>query len=336
MGTFRGMVVVSRSIPTLYKSLGPIYSNTFAYSTSAWNNSAYNFGGERGFGKNSPRRSEPRHAERSGAFPQFSQPRPRHVPWQKEIANRVYFVGEIAQPIKFKFTRSGQACAWTSLAVRSGSQREITWFRLWFFNDLAETATQHLKQYDKVHVSGVLTSQSVAGKDGQQQQFYQVTVQTLNFVESEASIFSQQVDVKLNGLSSAICKQTVVNENAWSPLVSQRTVTSSCSGKNAREDTAFIESLWQAFFRCPLEWWDNRGTKMNPKIPDFKHKNTGKALWIGNTSNPPWVKSRLALLDSKMNGLEESRKGGPSARSWDNYHHIRIVVSRMCFLGHIF
>jgi len=38
----------------------------------------------------------------------------------------------------------------------------------------------------------------------------------------------------------------------------------------------------------------------NPKAPDFKHKDTGEALWIEGRYNPPWVKSQLEILDSRM------------------------------------
>lgn len=38
----------------------------------------------------------------------------------------------------------------------------------------------------------------------------------------------------------------------------------------------------------------------NPKYPDFKHKDTGEALWVEGRYNPPWVKSQLAILDTRM------------------------------------
>ncbi|CAJ1969475.1 unnamed protein product, partial [Sphenostylis stenocarpa] len=38
----------------------------------------------------------------------------------------------------------------------------------------------------------------------------------------------------------------------------------------------------------------------NPKAPDFKHKDTGEALWIEGRYNPPWVKSQLEIMDARM------------------------------------
>lgn len=43
----------------------------------------------------------------------------------------------------------------------------------------------------------------------------------------------------------------------------------------------------------------------NPKYPDFKHKDTGEALWVEGRYNPPWVKSQLAILDMRMGSLDE-------------------------------
>ncbi|KAJ8541062.1 hypothetical protein K7X08_001878 [Anisodus acutangulus] len=57
--------------------------------------------------------------------------------------------------------------------------------------------------------------------------------------------------------------------------------------------------LWQIFFASPYEWMDFRKGKVNPKYPDFKHKDTGEALWI-RTDDPPWIKRQLDILDSRL------------------------------------
>ena len=53
-------------------------------------------------------------------------------------------------------------------------------------------------------------------------------------------------------------------------------------------------ALWQSYFADPSAWWDNRRDKRNPKAPDFKHKASGDALWVGGKKNPSWVAGRLA------------------------------------------
>jgi len=52
----------------------------------------------------------------------------------------------------------------------------------------------------------------------------------------------------------------------------------------------------------------------NPRFPDFKHKGTGESLWIECSSNPPWVKSQLPVLDYRRKVLEDWGKGRSDAR----------------------
>lgn len=48
-----------------------------------------------------------------------------------------------------------------------------------------------------------------------------------------------------------------------------------------------LGSTWKNLIENPDKWWDNRANKRNPKGPDFKHKETGEALWL--SSSPAWV-----------------------------------------------
>ncbi|KAF5193359.1 Osb3 protein [Thalictrum thalictroides] len=48
---------------------------------------------------------------------------------------------------------------------------------------------------------------------------------------------------------------------------------------------------WKSLVEKPDKWWDNRSKKMNPKSPDFKHKETGEALWLNKS--PAWVSDKL-------------------------------------------
>jgi len=59
------------------------------------------------------------------------------------------------------------------------------------------------------------------------------------------------------------------------------------------------EELWRDLLDNPENWWDNRTDKPTPKYPDFKHKDSGKALWIG-TRSPQWAVDALPRL--KFNG----------------------------------
>lgn len=47
-----------------------------------------------------------------------------------------------------------------------------------------------------------------------------------------------------------------------------------------KASSADKESLWQDVIDSPDDWYDNRGQKKNPNGPDFKHKQSGDALWL--------------------------------------------------------
>ncbi|KAG7532706.1 Primosome PriB/single-strand DNA-binding [Arabidopsis thaliana x Arabidopsis arenosa] len=54
------------------------------------------------------------------------------------------------------------------------------------------------------------------------------------------------------------------------------------------------EESWKDLVQNPDKWLDNRLDKTNVKYPDFKHKETGEALWM--TNSPIWVLSKLPPL----------------------------------------
>lgn len=220
-------------------------------------------------------------------------PKPLEVPWQKENANTLHMIGMISQEMQFKYTNSGQPLAWTTLAVRSCASDETTWLELLFWNELAESAVQHLHKYDRVYVSGSLGSSTAALEDDNPHIFLQVIVSSLNFVDRTYPANSQQVAVNTDIPSPDCYRQADINMDApfqWE----ESPVKSSSSGKETGENAATIHSLWEAFFANPDDWWDNRRNKRHPSIPDFRHKDTGEALWIENKSNPAWIKSVLA------------------------------------------
>ena len=71
--------------------------------------------------------------------------------------------------------------------------------------------------------------------------------------------------------------------------------------------------MWQVFFTNPYEWWDNRKCKVNPQLPDFKHKDTGESLWL-SPNDPPWVKKQLQKLDSTILEQDQGERIGRRTR----------------------
>lgn len=192
----------------------------------------------------------------------------------------VHLIGIVAIPVEIKHLPSGKVLAWTRLAVKK-SATDTTWINLTLWDELAHVAFQHVEKGQQIYVSGRLVSDTVENDDGKQQTYYKVVVQELNFVERNSS------------------SMTLNNRDSNYMTAGKRL------GNNNATNTGSTQELWQAFFANPLDWWDNRKTKRSPKHPDFKHKDTGEALWVEGRYNPPWVKSQLGILDTRMGSLHD-------------------------------
>ncbi|KAJ8458952.1 hypothetical protein OPV22_031878 [Ensete ventricosum] len=213
--------------------------------------------------------------------------RPQEIPWSKDLANSVHLIGIVGSSVQIKHLSSGKVLAWTRLGVKK-SASETTWINLTFWDELAHMAFQHVEKGHQVHVSGRLVSDVVEGDDEKRQVFYKVVVQQLDFIERNYSTVS-----------------------LYEPET--RSVDSGAKfGSYVGNSSGSTEKLWQAFFANPVDWWDNRKNKRNPKYPDFKHKDTGEALWIDSMNNPHWVKSQLAILDSRMSSLHQADGTSPA------------------------
>ncbi|WOL15261.1 hypothetical protein Cni_G24042 [Canna indica] len=224
-----------------------------------------------------------------GQFEQerVAHPRPQEIPWSKDLANSVHLIGIVGAPVQIKHLSSGKVLAWTRLGVKK-SVSETTWINLNFWDDLALMASQHVEKGNQVYVSGRLVSDVLEGEDEKRQVYYKVVVQQLNFIERRfpaVPLYQAEADSAASGKH-----REYVSNSSESP-----------------------EELWQAFFANPVDWWDNRKNKRNPKYPDFKHKHTGEALWIDAKNNPTWVKSQLAILDSRMASLQTNGTGPSGA-----------------------
>ncbi|GAB4830464.1 hypothetical protein Ancab_020177 [Ancistrocladus abbreviatus] len=216
--------------------------------------------------------------------PTVAYPIPSEIPWKKELCNSVQLIGIVAVPVQINQLSSGKFVAWSRLAVRK-SPTDTSWINLTFWDELAHVAFQHVEKGRQIYVSGRLVSDTVESDDGKQQTFYKVVVQQLNFIEKS---FSSPVPLY---------------DESSNSMASER--KSDAAAANSKS----TEELWQAFFVNPMDWWDNRKNKKNPKYPDFKHKDTGEALWVEGRYNPPWVKSQLEILDSRMESLHNQGDG---------------------------
>ncbi|KMZ74586.1 hypothetical protein ZOSMA_125G00490 [Zostera marina] len=65
--------------------------------------------------------------------------------------------------------------------------------------------------------------------------------------------------------------------------------------KSRGSSTSFtsIEESWKDVIENPSHWWDNRGNKLKPNHPDFKHKESRVGLWIDSRTTPDFVLKKL-------------------------------------------
>lgn len=158
------------------------------------------------------------------------------------------------------------------------------------WDEMAEICIQHLKPNDHIYVSGQLKSYTKQNEDGEHGIYYKVIVKELNYVAQHG-----------DGSTSAVQKKTEMEGDVGE------------AGMDRHRDKLI---LWQVFLHNPYEWWDNRKSKKNPNQPDFKHKDTGEALWI-EPNDPPWLKRQLELLDSRMEELGESERPRSRVSTWE-------------------
>ncbi|MBA0864386.1 hypothetical protein Goshw_002470 [Gossypium schwendimanii] len=220
--------------------------------------------------------------------------RPTTVEVEPPSRNRISLIGTVDEPLQVMNTRSDYFGVKTRLNFKNPYDSDCRFkIRLQMWSEMGKICMEHVKPGDFIYVSGVLGSFSVATLDKQLIIYYKVTVTELSFITQHGERSTTRE-----------CKE----------LESEQDVGE--AGLGSYDSQLY---LWQVFFTNPFEWWDNRKSKKNPRQPDFKHKDTGEALWL-NPNDPPWIKKQLQLLDSKLAeglGDRESRRYSVSEWQYD-------------------
>lgn len=220
--------------------------------------------------------------------------RPTTVDLLPHLVNSVSLIGSVDRPLQEFKIKGVNFGVYTHLRVKDSRNPNRT-FRILLnmWNEMAEKCFTHLKADDFIFVSGPLVCFTNLDASGNQSFHYKVNVKELNYVAhpSLGSVFQKSKGSQVGA---------DVDEDRMSKYKSQL-------------------HLWQVFFASPYEWWDNRRRKQNSREPDFRHKDTGEALWL-HSSDPPWIKRQLQLLDSKMEeqglGEEERSKSRSRVCNW--------------------
>ncbi|EOX96863.1 Plastid transcriptionally active 9, putative [Theobroma cacao] len=286
-------------------------------------------------------------------------PRPGEIPYQSKVANSVSLSGYIHMPVQFEAASDGKFWAGTVIAQNPSSDSPPLWIPIIFEGDLAHIAACHLKENDHVYIDGQLSADPPSSNATHAQANVQVMVRTINFVDESPPMTKGIASHKQEGTlsHSAGTKQgTETAPNPWRDLLDNpkewqdyrenklnglvkpkypdfkhkdsglalwldsapKWVLSELEGlqfdvpiqKPKQLNRHKGDGSWKDLVENPNKWWDNRLDKFNGKIneryPDFKHKETGEALWL--TDSPVWVEPKLPSLTSK-NGTANHERG---------------------------
>ncbi|KAL0897311.1 hypothetical protein Bca101_081272 [Brassica carinata] len=237
-------------------------------------------------------------------------------------SNSVSLMGFVDQPIRVIDTEPDRFGVSTLLRVKDPRDPNRS-FRipLSIWDVMARKCVAYLKPNDFISISGRLVSydKSSGNENSSLGLRYQIKVSEVNHVMAPPShVLESEIPQKPNSetVSLEVVREDGIEESKngdidlWEAFLRIQTIGGTGGERRGEDDTEEPEHdeihLWKAFFANPDEWWDKRRNKKSPKLPDFKHKDTGEALWL-NSETPVWVNRQLELLDqSKPEGLEES------------------------------
>ncbi|KAI7733575.1 hypothetical protein M8C21_005177, partial [Ambrosia artemisiifolia] len=229
-----------------------------------------------------------------------------------------------------------------------------------FEGDLAHIAMCHLKETDYVHVAGHLSVDVPSFKLSEVQANVQVMAHSINFVQKsqskkiptsgeldrgatknsalENSVSSQQslkepdsISMQQDTLSTKTTRDEAFEEDNYAKLLNDSKSSFVRNSKETRQtnsdkkfDKQSIHASWRDLLANSKLWVDNREKKSKGLVkhnyPDFKHKDTGAALWLDKA--PVGVLQGLGQLEF----FGTPNKGGDSWKHlienpnkwWDN------------------
>ncbi|EOA37013.1 hypothetical protein CARUB_v10010046mg [Capsella rubella] len=216
--------------------------------------------------------------------------KPLSIKLKLNHSNSVSLIGFVDRPIRVIDTGPDRFGVYTMLRLKHPiypNQSFRIYLSMW--DAMARMCIAHLKPNDHILVSGRLVSYSKSSSD-----------------ESCGLDIGYQVNV------TEVNYAAVPPSHVLDSQISEKPIAAADGIEESKNDEIY---LWQVFFANPYEWWDNRRNKKYPKQPDFKHKDTGEALWL-SSDLPDWITRRLELLDQRKHRYDEEKKRRGSLSEW--------------------
>ena len=241
---------------------------------------------------------------------------PSTVTWSPELANSVTIIGNVGADPEIRHFPSGTCVANVRLAVSGGRKPEMTdgavdedktnWFAVDIWGEEAMRMAEHVSKGKTICVQGTLKTDIWTDKDtGAPRSRVKIVAKNFSFVQSsktqnggQAGGYGGQAGGyggQAGGYDGGLQQQ---RKQAPPPQQQQQQKqTPPQQQKGMPAGASPKEALWRSLAEEPDTWWDNRERKSqpgsNPRQPDFKHKESGEALWIESRDTPAWVLETL-------------------------------------------
>ncbi|GER43478.1 organellar single-stranded DNA binding protein 3 [Striga asiatica] len=234
--------------------------------------------------------------ERRG--PAIDWPRPIEIPFQPRVANAVNLIGRVKTPVHLESGADGNRLATVLISQDCGDRCDTLLIPVVFEGDLAQVVALHVKEKDRVFVSGKLRMGPTRFVFADGYGKFHLVAENLNFVEGYVK---KAVSGESDWVASPVTQQSNNEANDSNHIESkpEKGYEKSLQSSSTKKKGDRSLDLWRDLLKSPKQWWDYRGHKSNGLVkerhPDFKHKDSGNGLWVDRA--PDWVLLGLAKLE---------------------------------------
>lgn len=153
----------------------------------------------------------------------------------------------------------------------------VEWHTVELLGDLAQQGQEQLRKGMLVHVLGDVRVESWTAPNGDMRAQVVVEADEILMVERRAAS-SVTTPTPMPQQADNVAEQYSATPSATS--------VQPATGRMSPEREV---ELWAELQSNQASFWDNRFNKRNPKAPDYKHKQTGEALWLSSRGAPEWT-----------------------------------------------
>jgi single-strand DNA-binding protein len=219
----------------------------------------------------------------------------------------VTIIGTVGADPEIKHFQSGTCVTNVRIAVNAGGRKsdstqggvvvveeeKTNWFPVDVWGEEGIRMAEHVRKGRTICVQGQLKTESWTDKDtGAPRSRVKIVAKQFSFVASSKQGGGGEYD---NSYTSPPPRQQQ-RQNTGASQQQARAAAPRQMGMAS--GTSPKEALWRSLAEKPETWYDNRDKKAqpgaNPKSPDFKHKESGDALWIDSRDTPAWVLETLS------------------------------------------